>query len=218
MATRRHDGATDAHHASATRPHGIATRPARPGVNGRFTARLQAVAASGQQMWPRAARPVMGTHLDASLVLLDSASKAMQRVIATARQAAASDVPVLLLGEIGTGRSALAGAIHSWSPRRDAPFITLSGTAARSGPPSNARGGRAAGRSASSTYLSKQVRAASHGTLFVEAIGDLSLDLQADLLRLLGDHRVTQTENGEPESADVRIVTASNHDLEAEVR
>jgi len=61
-------------------------------------------------------------------ISLESASAAMQRQLTTARQAAASDVTVLLTGESGTGKNVLAAAIHAWSPRRHGPFVTVACT------------------------------------------------------------------------------------------
>src|SRR5262245_42772413 len=60
--------------------------------------------------------------------LLDSQDPAMRRALETARQVAASDATVLLLGESGTGKNVLARAIHAWSPRRARPFVTISCT------------------------------------------------------------------------------------------
>src|SRR5262245_23707602 len=78
------------------------------------------------------ARPVLtsgmpgaGLDDDPRLLLLESNNRTMRRAIATARQAAASDLPVLIVGESGTGKSTLAAAIHRWSPRREGPFVRL---------------------------------------------------------------------------------------------
>jgi NtrC-family two-component system response regulator AlgB len=136
----------------------------------------------------------------------------MERALATARQAAVSDVPVLLIGEIGTGKSTLAAAIHRWSPRREGPFITLPCTALADGFRSNGCGPRQTGSPARrADGLGGKLDAASGGTLFLDEIADFPYDLQFELVRLLGD------QPGNWGALDARIVAATHRDLQAEV-
>jgi len=206
MATRKTDSAPGIRESNgAPAPPVALTRRAR-----RRTPR--APAASAGESRPARTTPAVASPLDAPLVLLESRGGAMQRALTTARQAAASDVPILLVGEIGTGKSTLAGAIHRWSPRRSGPFITLSRAALAGGVPSNGRSGRPLELFARGTEASRQLQAVSSGTLFLDEIGDLSPELQFELLRLLGN------QHGDGGSIDARIVAATNRDLETEAR
>ena len=157
----------------------------------------------------------VGARLEPPLALLESRASAMHRAISVARQAAASDVPVLLVGEIGTGKSALAAAIHTWSRRRHASFVTVSCTALAREPAPNGRSVRAAG---SFRHAFRQLQAASGGTLYLDEIADLSPELQFELFRLLGDPHAPRIEDARPVEFDGRIVVGSHRDLEAEVR
>jgi two-component system, NtrC family, response regulator AlgB len=159
-----------------------------------------------------------GAGLEPWLALLESRASAMHRAIAVARQAAVSDVPVLLIGEIGTGKSALAAAIHAWSRRRDGSFVTVSCTALSREPPSNGRNVRGAAFFTRGSHAFRQLQAASGGTLFLDEIADLSPELQFELLQLLGDPHAPRIEGGRPPELDGRIVAGSHRDLEAEVR
>jgi two-component system, NtrC family, response regulator AlgB len=148
---------------------------------------------------------------DARLVLLESSNRNMQRAIATARQAAASDLPVLLVGESGTGKSTLAAAIHRWSPRRDGPFVRLPCTTLASESPTTRRIPRWR------SPTPRHVRAASRGTLFLDDVGEMPLDLQAELSRVIAEDDLPHGDATTPTRADVRIVAASLRDLEAGV-
>jgi NtrC-family two-component system response regulator AlgB len=160
--------------------------------------------------------PSGGALLDAQVVLLDSTTNAMHRAVATARQAATSDVPVLVNGEIGTGKSLLAAAIHGWSPRRAGPFVTLGGLVVPGGTPIAER------IDALVASFARETPVARHdtrlGTLFLDEIGDLSLDHQAELIRLLGDRHVAWMDGAGANAFDGRIVASTDRDLEAEVR
>jgi DNA-binding NtrC family response regulator len=140
----------------------------------------------------------------------------MRQAIATARQAAASDVPVLLVGEVGTGKRSLAAAIHDWSPRRSGPLARLSCTARSPGVPFV--GWIGAGRETfpRESRALRAARAGFRGTLLLDEVGDLSSDDQAELLRVLGDRRVARIDGAEPDGMDARVVATTSHDLEAE--
>src|SRR5262249_27411831 len=151
--------------------------------------------------------------------LLDSASPAMQRAVATARQAAASDVTVLLSGESGTGKNVLAAAIHGWSPRHDGPFVTISCTTLAEQLLESELFGHVKG-AFTGAWKDKpgRLEAARGGTIFLDEVGDLSIELQAKLLRFLEEHRFERVGGSEVIEVDVRVVAATNRDLEADVR
>jgi two-component system, NtrC family, response regulator AlgB len=147
------------------------------------------------------ARPVLTrdvTPRTGDDLLLESSTRTMQRAIATARRAAVSDLPVLLVGESGTGKSTLAAAIHRWSPRRDAPFVRTRWTRRFTGPP-------------------RHVQAASRGTLFLDEVAEMPLYLQTELSRLIIEHDQPHGDGITLRRADVRIVAATARDLEAAV-
>ena len=143
----------------------------------------------------------------------------MQQALDVAFKAAASEATVLLRGESGTGKGVLARAIHARSPR--------AGRAVRHRPLSEPVGGaagkravrpRPAGRSpARCSDTVGKVAAAEGGTLFLDEIGDLPPPLQPKLLRLLQEKRYERVGETRTRAGDVRILAATNRDLEAEV-
>jgi len=151
--------------------------------------------------------------------VLKSGSPPMQRAINLAQQVAATDTTVLLRGESGTGKGVVAHAIHAWSIRREKPFATiacptLSGQLLESELFGHARGAFTGavrdnpGRIASSDG----------GTLFLDEIGDLPLNLQPKLLRFVQDHEYERVGEARTRHADVRVIAATNVDLEEGVR
>lgn len=160
---------------------------------------------------PRAA---VGPGVEA---VLSSESPAMQRALETAFAVAPSDVTLLLRGESGTGKGVLARAVHSRSRRAAAPFVTvhcpsLSADLLESELFGHARG---AFTGAVRDTIGK-VAAAEGGTLFLDEVGDLPLALQPKLLRLAQDRTYERVGESTPRTSDVRIVAATNRDLEAE--
>jgi len=151
--------------------------------------------------------------------LLESASALMQRALATARQAAASDVTVLLSGESGTGKNVLAAAIHDWSPRRARPFVTIACTTLAEHLLESELFGHVKG-AFTGAWKDKRGRleAAQGGTIFLDEVGDLSPELQAKLLRFLEEHRFERVGGTETIEVDARVIAATNRDLEADVR
>ncbi|WP_374473913.1 sigma-54-dependent transcriptional regulator [Arenimonas sp.] len=155
---------------------------------------------------------------DADPPELASANPAMQAVLAMARQVAATDANVLLLGESGTGKGVLARAIHRWSPRAAAPMATvhcpsLSPELLESELFGHARG--AFTGAAQSTP--GRVGHAEGGTLLLDEIGDFPLALQPKLLRFIEDKAYERVGDPVTRRADVRLVAATNHDLAAQV-
>ena len=122
--------------------------------------------------------------------LLESASPAMQRALATARQAATADATVLLTGESGTGKNVLAAAMHGWSPRAAGPFVTITCTTLAEHLLESELFGHVKG-AFTGAWKDKPGRlaAAAGGTVFLDEVGELPLELQAKLLRFLEEHR-----------------------------
>jgi NtrC-family two-component system response regulator AlgB len=150
---------------------------------------------------------------------LESASPAQQAVLALARQAAASDARLLLRGESGTGKGVLARAIHDWSPRRDRPFVTVSCPALPAELLERELFGHARGAFTGAERDSPgRVAVAEGGTLLLDEIGDLPLPLQPKLLRFIQDREYERVGDPTTRRADVRILAATNRDLEALVR
>jgi formate hydrogenlyase transcriptional activator len=146
-------------------------------------------------------------------------SGAMRKVLAQAEQVAQTDSTVLLLGETGTGKELLARAIHSMSLRKDRPLVTVN---CASLPPTLIESelfGREKG--AYTGAMSKMVgrfEIADGSTLFLDEIGELPLDLQSKLLRVLEDGTFERLGSTKPLHVNVRIIAASNRDLERETK
>lgn len=150
---------------------------------------------------------------------LQTVVPSMQKALETAFQVAPSEATVLLRGESGTGKGVLARAIHAKSKRAHAPFITvhcpsLSTELLESDLFGHVRG---AFTGAIETTQGK-VSAAEGGTLFLDEIGDLPLTLQPKLLRFLQEKAYERVGDTQTRIGDVRIITATNRDLEAAVR
>jgi two-component system, NtrC family, response regulator AlgB len=152
-------------------------------------------------------------------VLLDSSSPIMQRALATAQQAAASDATVLLTGESGTGKNVLAAAIHVWSPRHDGPLVTVACTTLAEHLLESELFGHMKG-AFTGAWKDKpgRLETAKGGTVFLDEVGELPPELQAKLLRFLEEHRFERVGGSETIEVDARIIAATNRELEAEVR
>ncbi len=151
--------------------------------------------------------------------VLESASPAMARALATARQAAASDATVLLTGESGTGKNVLAAAMHGWSPRQAGPFVTISCTSLAEHLLESELFGHLKG-AFTGAWKDKpgRLEAARGGTLFLDEVGDLTPELQGKLLRFLEEHRFERVGGSDTIEVDARVIAATNRDLESDVR
>lgn len=145
-------------------------------------------------------------------------SKAMQEVFKTIGQIAEQDVTVLITGESGTGKELVARAIYHHSPRHDRPFLAVNCAAIPDTLFESELFGyeRGAFTGANRTYLGKFERV-DGGTLFFDEIGDLSLSTQAKLLRVLQQGKFERLGGDQPVRVDVRVIAATNKDLQAEV-
>jgi NtrC-family two-component system response regulator AlgB len=160
------------------------------------------------------------SELESSVPRLEfsTASARMQRVYDTLARAAQVDVPVLIRGETGTGKTAIARFLHTLSPRRDHPFVvvncpTLSEELLASELFGHARG--------SFTGAVKEqpgrVETAHGGTLFLDEIGEMPPSLQAKLLRFVQDKQFERIGENRTRLANVRVIAATNRDLEADI-
>ncbi len=142
-------------------------------------------------------------------------SAVMQKVLATLRKVAPTDATVLLTGESGTGKEWAARMIHALSPRKEGPFVPVHIAALPESLVEAELFGveRGAFTDARERRMGK-LEAAHGGTLFLDEIGELSPPVQVKLLRFLQDRRVERLGSTRPVTVDVRIVAATNRDLE----
>jgi two-component system nitrogen regulation response regulator GlnG len=140
----------------------------------------------------------------------------MQEVYKTIGRIAASDVTVLLRGESGTGKELVARAIHHYSRRAGRPFVAVSGAAIPQSLLESELFGheRGAFTDARERRLGK-LELAHGGTVFLDEVGDMPLDLQAKLLRALQERTFERVGGHDPIRVDVRVLAATNRDLEA---
>jgi two-component system response regulator PilR (NtrC family) len=125
---------------------------------------------------------------------------------------------VLITGPSGTGKELVAREIHSQSPRARQPFIPVDCASIVGDLMSSQLFGHMAGAFTGANCDSLgSIRAADHGTLFLDEIGELDYSLQAKLLRVLQEHVVTPVGSHEGQLVDVRVIAATNRDLQAEV-
>ena len=150
---------------------------------------------------------------------LVSDSAAMRQVFAQVQQVAPTPATVLLLGETGSGKEVMAQAIHDLSPRRQRPMIRVSCAAIPTTLIESELFGRERGAftGAMTRHLGR-FEVAHGSTLFLDEIGDLPLEVQVKLLRVLQERVVERLGSVQSIKVDVRIIAATNRDLEAAVR
>ncbi len=145
-------------------------------------------------------------------------SALMRRLFALLERAAPSDQTVLLLGEAGTGKSLFAQTIHAQSTRRSGPFMVVDCAAIPAALIESELFGHERGAFAGAlSTRTGQLEAARGGTVFLDEIGELPLDLQPKLLRVLERRVLRRMGSLEPVPIDVRIIAASSRDLRLEV-
>ena len=146
-------------------------------------------------------------------------SEAMLQVYKTAARVASTDATVLIQGESGTGKELVARAIHTASPRSAGPFVAVDCGAIAEGVLESELFGHARGAfTGAQTARRGLFEEAHHGTLFLDEIGDIGPNLQARLLRALQEGTIRRVGANEPIAVDVRVVAATNRDMEAAVK
>ncbi len=146
-------------------------------------------------------------------------SQPMQDVYKTLGRVAGADVTVLITGESGTGKELIARAIHINSPRLGKPFIALNCAAIPHELLESELFGHERGAFTGATERkSGKFEQADQGTLFLDEIGDMPLELQAKLLRVLQEKEITRTGGSQTVKIDVRIVAATNQNLVEQVK
>jgi transcriptional regulator with GAF, ATPase, and Fis domain len=146
-------------------------------------------------------------------------SPAIHRVLRDVEQVADTSSTVLLIGETGTGKELVARAIHSRSPRHERPMVTVNCAALPAALIESEIFGREEG--AYTGALSRQIgrfELADGSTLFLDEVGELPLETQVKLLRVLQTGEFERLGSTETRKADVRIVAATNRDLEQRIR
>ncbi len=145
-------------------------------------------------------------------------SKILQREAEKLKQVAVTDAPVLILGESGTGKELFARAIHNLSPRRDKPFITINSASIPGNLLENELFGHEKG-SYTDAYLRQigKLELAQGGTFFLDEIGDLPINLQGKILRVIEDKRISRLGSSSEIDLDIRFVFATNIHLEKAV-
>jgi transcriptional regulator with GAF, ATPase, and Fis domain len=146
-------------------------------------------------------------------------SAAIKKVLSQAEQVAQTDSTVLLLGETGTGKELLARAIHSMSLRKERPLITVN---CASLPPtlieSELFGREKGAYTGAMTKMIGRFEIADGSTIFLDEIGEVPLDLQSKLLRVIEDGTFERIGSTKPLHVNVRIIAATNRDIEQEVK
>jgi two-component system, NtrC family, response regulator AtoC len=146
-------------------------------------------------------------------------SAKMKEAVETARKAATSKATVLLLGESGTGKEIFARAIHNWSERKKQPFVAINCVGLSKELLESELFGHEKGSFTGADQLKKgKMELANGGTVFLDEVGDVSQELQTKLLRFLQEREFDRVGGVKPIHVDVRIVAATNRDLDIAVK
>ena len=162
-------------------------------------------------------RELIGERFDTRNII--GKSPVMVRLLETTSKAAASDATVLVTGESGSGKEVIAGAVHFNSSRRDNPFIKLNCAAISEGLLESELFGHEKGAFTGAIRRREgRFIQASHGTLFLDEISEMSMGMQAKLLRVIQEKELNRVGGEEVLTVDVRLIAATNRDLLSEVQ
>ncbi len=159
-----------------------------------------------------------GGYKDDGDMVLQSKSPAYRELLETCRQVADTDISILLLGESGAGKEVVARYIHELSVRKKQHFIPVNCQVFSEGTLESELFGHEKGAftGASEKHIGR-FEAANHGTLFLDEIGDMPLKLQGKLLRVLENKEIERVGGNNPIELDIRLISATNKDLDEEI-
>jgi transcriptional regulator with GAF, ATPase, and Fis domain len=145
-------------------------------------------------------------------------SPPMQQVFRKVEKIAATDISVMITGETGTGKELIAREIHTRSPRNGKPFVTINCGAIPENLLESELFGHVKGAfTGAVTNKQGRFQAADGGTLFLDEIGEMPIELQVKLLRAIQEKVVFRVGDTRPEAVDIRILAATNRELEKEI-
>ncbi len=157
----------------------------------------------------------VSSEADACHALERSVSRSMRTLVESAKQVARTDAPVLVTGETGSGKEVLSRAIHEWSDRADGPFVQLNCAALSDHLIESELFGHVRGAfSGAVSDRPGRFRVADGGTLLLDEIGDMPMEAQTKLLRVLETGSVLPVGADRPIDVDVRVIAATNVDLD----
>ena len=162
---------------------------------------------------------LLSEEADKRYRLVAGSSDPMKDAIDMARKAAASKATVLLLGESGTGKEIFARSIHNWSERKGEPYVTINCVGLSKELLESELFGHERGAFTGAHQLKKgKMELADGGTVFLDEVGDISQELQTKLLRFLQEREFERVGGTDPIHVDVRIIAATNRNLEVSVK
>ena len=160
-------------------------------------------------------RRLREAQAESPLAGIIATDESMLRICRMIEKVAPAEVSVLILGESGTGKELLARAVHDLSPRRSGPFVAINCAAIPEQLLESELFGHEKGAFTGAVKTTAgKIEHASGGTLFLDEIGDMPLPLQAKLLRFLQDRRIERVGGRQEIAVDVRIVCATNQELQ----
>lgn len=185
---------------------------AKPWDNKELVRTVRTILALTQPRTPTSERPT-------SFAQIVGQNPEFLSTLATAQRVAATDASVLILGESGTGKEVLAEAIHDASPRQDGPFVRVNlGGIATSLFESELFGHKKGAFTDAKSDREGRFGLADGGTIFLDEIGDLDLSSQVKLLRVLQEKTFEMLGSSTTQRVDVRVISATNKDLDDMVR
>ena len=162
---------------------------------------------------------LLSEETDGRYRLIIGTSQKMKEAVETAKKAAASRATVLLLGESGTGKEVFARAIHNWSERKTQPFVAINCVGLSKELLESELFGHEKGAFTGADQQKKgKMELANGGTVFLDEIGDVSQELQTKLLRFLQEREFDRVGGVRPIKVDVRIIAATNRDLDGAIK
>ena len=162
---------------------------------------------------------ILAEEVDERHRMIVGQSPLINRALDVARKAATSRSTILLLGESGTGKEVFARAIHHWSDRKSKPFVPINCVGLSKELLESELFGHEKGAFTGALQLKKGKMELAHGgTVFLDEVGDISTELQTKLLRFLQEREFERVGGTKPIGVDVRIIAATNRDLDSTVR